>query len=281
MNARLQNHLNGPVKSMTFETFEIDSIKNGDIIVGNRTKGINFEPRITDYSTGNYSLAFTLNGDIKEIIVLGTRGQQVNKYIAFYNKKNQLKASESIDYSENKTTYGERFYKENKIEAISKDDKNKILTKMTLLYDESQRLKSTETVDSDNNLSAKTKYIYEGDVQIAQFYDKNEKLNREVVTNSKGNTIKEISCQEMYYKYDSKDILESIMVKNNMSKNIHYDYLNDENGNAISSKKWNDNILVESFRFEYDYDKNKNWTKRVMFENDKPIIICLREIEYY
>ncbi len=280
-DARLQNNLNGAVKSLTFETFNVDSLKDGEIIIGQRTRSKNLSPTITDYSTGNYRLTFTRNGDLEELIVSGTRGQQNNKYIAYYDKENRLIANERIDYSENDTTYGERIYKGNVIEAITKDKENNLIYKMTLLHDKLNRLEYTETIDANKNIIAKAKYKYKGDLQISKFYDKSEKLIRELVRDSNGNMIKEISARKLYYEYDNENFLVSIREKNKLSKNIRYDYLNDEKGNVISIKKWKDKMLMKSCQFEYEYDKNNNWIKRIMYEDENPIVICLRKIEYY
>jgi len=58
----------------------------------------------------------------------------------------------------------------------------------------------------------------------------------------------------------------------------------DKNGNLIFQKETNKKGEIRSFRFEYlEFDAKKNWTKRLTFrdDNDVPINIEIREIEYH
>ena len=61
------------------------------------------------------------------------------------------------------------------------------------------------------------------------------------------------------------------------SKKTTYQY--DINGNKIEENS--DGILGEKLTFKYDYDRHHNWTKQVVFKDDKPKYIIEREILYY
>lgn len=58
---------------------------------------------------------------------------------------------------------------------------------------------------------------------------------------------------------------------------------NDENGNMTEQKIYNDNdSLLYQSTFNYsEFDKKKNWMKRIELENNIPKKITEREIEYY
>ena len=38
---------------------------------------------------------------------------------------------------------------------------------------------------------------------------------------------------------------------------------------------------IDTYTFSYEYDKKKNWTKRITYKNDDPIFIEIRELSYY
>ncbi len=42
-----------------------------------------------------------------------------------------------------------------------------------------------------------------------------------------------------------------------------------------------DGSLDKEFRYEYKYDKENNWTQQIEFNNDEPVLVTEREIEYY
>ena len=59
-------------------------------------------------------------------------------------------------------------------------------------------------------------------------------------------------------------------------------YVYDEKNNVIKKTYYNEKDEIQrSFNFEYEYDNNDNWTKRVAFILDKPGAISIREYEYY
>ncbi|ANQ49893.1 hypothetical protein MY04_2524 [Flammeovirga sp. MY04] len=54
--------------------------------------------------------------------------------------------------------------------------------------------------------------------------------------------------------------------KNDLIKEITYD----------SSRS-----VIEESKYSYEYDKNKNWIKKIMYRDEKPIVIDERKIEYF
>lgn len=80
------------------------------------------------------------------------------------------------------------------------------------------------------------------------------------------------------YKYDENGYLkESELYKNKklISKNI---YKNDEEGSNTELIYSGDSTI---FTYMYNYDAKGNWVKKIVFENNNPSGILIREIEYF
>ena len=56
-----------------------------------------------------------------------------------------------------------------------------------------------------------------------------------------------------------------------------------EKGNLIQEISYDaKGTLLETWTWSYEtYDENKNWTKKIGYDNGEPMNICEREIEYY
>lgn len=61
---------------------------------------------------------------------------------------------------------------------------------------------------------------------------------------------------------------------------ITYKY--NENGNKIEANLYSsDAVLYSKETFKYEYDKIGNWINKISFNNNEPIKITERVIEYY
>ncbi|HJY12203.1 MAG TPA: hypothetical protein VJ304_05405 [Flavobacterium sp.] len=59
-------------------------------------------------------------------------------------------------------------------------------------------------------------------------------------------------------------------------------YKYDDNGNEIESISYNSKgRLIEKWSYEYEFDRNKNWIRKILFINGVPTEITEREIEYF
>jgi len=110
-------------------------------------------------------------------------------------------------------------------------------------------------------------------------YDDNDNIIRENVCDEKGES------RVFYdYKYDSNNnIIEESQSypRGGIIQKIIYSY-NSKN-DLIASVAYNHKgILISKKRNEYlEYDDNNNWTKSIYYENDIPLIIVEREIQYH
>ena len=68
--------------------------------------------------------------------------------------------------------------------------------------------------------------------------------------------------------------------KSVMIKTIQYKY---DIQNNITDEIWydKDNNVLDHYTNKYTYDKNKNWTKKMAYRNEVPVIITERELTYF
>ena len=59
---------------------------------------------------------------------------------------------------------------------------------------------------------------------------------------------------------------------------------NGDESEEYKYNEYNDPVLksedIDSYTFEYEYDKKKNWTKRITYKDDVPMYVEVREITY-
>jgi hypothetical protein len=163
--------------------------------------------------------------------------------------------------------------------------------------------------------SSITKYLYDGlSLKEKNEYDKNGGLFQKwkYTTDTKGNILKEISYNKLgveNYRYVNKydklnNLIESIRYYPNSTKQDKFQYGSNVNDKSEELTNGSDEILskikhddgtfhiykkglliqfnntVNDYTYKYSFDDNNNWIKRIEFENDKPIKITKREIEY-
>jgi len=85
------------------------------------------------------------------------------------------------------------------------------------------------------------------------------------------------------YKYDKNgNNIELIGYDSDGSVEGKITYKYDEQGNPIEGYLYNlDGSLAEEYTSQYEYDEQKNWTKKIEFRNDVPQRITEREYQYY
>ncbi len=163
--------------------------------------------------------------------------------IDYYDRRGSLKQKTINKYDE----------KRRKIESFEYSSYGSLRYSITYEYDEFDNMVQTNRYKHYGSFN---------DTQKTYTYDNN------------GNLIEE-SKYELYQK--STGPFSSI---NRLSRIMNYIY--DENGRLIR-KTFNklDGGFLASYAYEYDYDKQGNWIKRIQFENGVPRYILIREIEYY
>ena len=86
-----------------------------------------------------------------------------------------------------------------------------------------------------------------------------------------------MEAKEIYSYNDKGLLIESELYKDNklVSKNT---YKNDEEGSNTELNYGGDSSV---FTYMYNYDSRGNWVKKIVFENNNPSGILVREIEYF
>lgn len=158
--------------------------------------------------------------------------------------------------------------KGNKIEGNIYFSDGRLHPKYTYKYDENRNKIEENYYNSNGRLYFKYTYKYDkkGNKIEGNIYFSNGKLDKKVT-----------------YKYDEKgNIIELNGYNSDGSLLYKYTYKYDKKENIIEKNRYNSNgSLDEKYTYKYEYDKNNNWIQQVVYENNKPIGIKERIIEYY
>lgn len=154
-----------------------------------------------------------------------------------------------------------------KFGQIEKGDVSYYAYAVTIYNEKGDRIEENH-YNSDGSLDYKVTYKYDenGNKIEGNIYFSNGKLDKKVT-----------------YKYDEKgNIIELNGYNSDGSLLYKYTYKYDKKENIIEKNRYNSNgSLDEKYTYKYEYDKNNNWIQQVVYENNKPIGIKERIIEYY
>ena len=280
------------------------SCNKNDIALHNELKEWKLKGKVRSISEINYSgtgkyttwLLFNPDGFIQEQSSFNPDGSLIRKWKFEYNDRN-LKLTRScyvlndslseilhFSYNENEKITEEKLLNPqgglisdveheydvnlNEIEKRFKDENEKIHGRISYKYDDNNNI--IEVINSDLilNQNWKQKNIYnpEGlNVEILYLTLNDSLLKRSTYTYLPNRQVDE-ACfynnkneliSKTTYKYDSQ--------LNVTSKLTYY---------PIDKR-------TEQHTFEYEYDKNKNWTSLKEYINNEPGDIIIREFEYY
>ncbi|QCE42762.1 hypothetical protein [Psychroserpens sp. NJDZ02] len=224
----------------------------------------------------------------KVIITFDKKGNktEINQY---YGKKEQLSFKQTREYnSHNKSIVLTNFT------AYSNGDINlDAITKYK--YDKKNRLIEENVFLPSGTLETKTLYKYDTQKKIVKLqnrYDSNGELSIRI---SEYKNPKKIIT--LYYS-DGKPSSDNIYLFNKKEQNIEMQTSNLD-GTASSSdkltynkygykstqisaeKKFGTIIKEDYYKFSYEFDTYKNWTKKVISKNESFTLIIERQIEYY
>ena len=138
-----------------------------------------------------------------------------------------------------------------------------LLVKIEYNYDGNRNLTEIEYYypPSGDFTSIKGKFDESGNLIESRYYDKDGELNGKYKYDKDGNL-----SEERNYDQDGE-----------LSSKTKYKY--DNKGN-MSSK-----IFISDYEskvtYKYEFDKNDNWIKKIIYEEGKPTFIVNREINYY
>lgn len=187
--------------------------------------------------------------------------------------------------------------KGNQIEYKIFDTDGQIVGLCTYRYDENGTRIEENHYNKEGILSDKVKFKYSNDGnEIGQdYYQSDGKLSEKVTKkyNDNGNLLEEDNynsdgtlTKKLYYNYDNKERVISIIQKNteDTSSYVEFTHKYDDQGNnniiemKHISKNDSNQDKVTNIR---EFDKNGNWIKEIMYIDDIPTFINIRQIEYY
>ena len=252
-NDLIKRNLKGAVKSVKEEGFEL-ILGDNELTKGNKTL----------YSDPDVVLLFNKDGFLTRKQVLNPDGSIMNTYIYEYDKKNQLVKETKYTATENIDRVFTYVYKDGKLESqtintalgsVEYVDKYSYPTEMSM---------KQESFDKSGNLM----YFFDYE------YDKNKNMTKKDwhVNNNIVQTL---------YVYDDKNQLMTQTEINENEIETKWEYAYDEYGNVI--------VEITTFfdgsqlrrDMMYEFDAQGNWIIKLTFENDNPLFVTERTIEYY
>lgn len=256
-------NLRGRVKYFREYSYKaIDSF--GKISKGERQ----FKDGFKSIPYGGY-FTFNKDGNFYEVIEYDKNGLIKGKDVYTYNK-NGYKIERNTYASERKLQY----------KIIYKYDEKGYLIDESL-YNELGKLENKVVVNNneENQEIIKKSYDSKGDPNGFDELKYDEKGN---LIDSRHNSFGIKSSRIIYMKYDKKgNLIEenshytikegSVDILTNFKYNKHDDII----------EYWFDSSDESKTKYEYVYDSNLNWIKRIEFDNGFPQYIIERKIEYY
>jgi hypothetical protein len=146
----------------------------------------------------------------------------------------------------------------------------------------------------DSVLTDSTRFIYDFSKNICTSFRYSIETGtihkNEYVYNEKGDLVKEldymydgINYQTLEFTYDNKgNVIKKTEYERNLKLDNYRIYTYDKYNNKITEKVYDsaDN-LTKSYTYQYKYDTKHNWSTQVKFNDDVPISVYERKIEYY
>ena len=244
--------LNGNVKSIIENTYKAEE-KFGEISKG--------EKLITLIDTENHTIIFNEQGNIVEeknhliyYKIQQIYDNQNNKEIVnTYDKNNKLTSQTKYKYDSNGNFIEYNQYYEGKLVHKGKfkyDDEEKPIEHN--FYDQTGKLQSKrKNIYKNKEIVDSKDYDGDGNLEFQTVFEYDSNGNETKMTNF--NSLGDIN-QKIMYKYNSENIvIESIDLYNNISKKEKYKYI---------------------------FDSNKNWIQKIVFEDEIPMKIIERNIQY-
>ncbi len=235
-------------------------------------------------------ISYDKNEDMfsKEVINYNVKRQKVERKL--FNQNGENNYIDSLIYDERGNKIRRKVYQKDSIGKFYLD------IKYSFIYNDKDNLTESYLFNSDREMKIqqKKKFDLKGNVIEIISFDSDEKVSFKVVykfdengnkTERLGYNSNEFLSERNVYKYDNKgnEVEENVYNSDGIlfhKKNYKYD----NNGSMIEFISETPTIkntpkYIRSWKFEYD--KNKNWIKRVLYTNEIPESITEREIKYY
>ena len=218
----------------------------------------------------NYTTEYDNKGHILESNEY-LRNRLVNRHTFKYDEKgNQVE--ENMFGSDGHLRWKETFAydaKGNLVEVTDYKQNGSFDARFTYTYDAKGNQIEEKEFTSESSQRHKrilTKYDGEGNVvEVNEFNDKGH-FSSQCKLDKRGNHLLDVT-----YNPDGT-LLEK----------ISQDYKYDDHGNEVEiERRLTDGHVSMKNMYKYEYDKKGNWLKKISYENDKPVRITERKIEYY
>lgn len=205
-----------------------------------------------------------------------------------YNNKSQLKREEfyysSRLYSTREYDYDEKSRLKAEIYKVLPDG----VTKKKIYKYDNDRLVEIKEIEDEKLISGKA-YYYDRKKYIQILLDLERQDKGQVACfitlDAQNYKIKE----EFFYSKDKSRIIQNYNTNGKIDNGKVYSSNGSFNHNRnIEYNKYGDMVeMIDHYKdsihkevFQYIYDSKGNWVKRIMFQNDEPLKIVTREIEY-
>ena len=261
-----KNELEGKVKTYNHFSYEAEK-RFGKIVKGKFEEGIG-----GGFLRKNHKTTFDRKRHKIEMYSYGSNdsSELESMWIYKYNEKGYN--NETNRYDPDGGLITKRIYKY--------DENGNMIEKIMYRADGSLRDKYVYKYDKNGNRIEKSEYNSDEELKRKYIYKYDEKGNR--IEKSKYKSDGNLRYKYIY-KYDEEgNSIETSKYKSNESLDFKFTNKFDENGNKIESNKFNsEGSLKSEWNYEYQYDEQGNWIKKVGFENGTPTYIREREFEYY
>ncbi|HLN72584.1 MAG TPA: hypothetical protein VK205_04765 [Prolixibacteraceae bacterium] len=273
-------------------------------IITNDYQQYNLKGKVKSISEINYSangkyrtiIQFDEQGFIKEQASYNPDGSLIRKWVNEYNS-DHLKVSRSCYVGHDSLSYILRYYYNRQGKLI-----------WTKLFDSNNYLESQYSTEYDDSLNIVKETFLGDDASyknlVVHTYNDQNKIKEDLFLD----TVRNHEWKQLYH-YNDRSQLEEIILQspndsilnktkytylsnNKVDKVYHYnakmelesitDYNYDSMDNIVEILEITpDNITRKSNTYQYNYDKNGNWTFLSETENHKNGNIITRKIEYY
>lgn len=280
---------NRTIKYIKKETFSADE-RFGKIEFGkridyqNETGILSLLKNLTDIDTviylePFYEISFDKKGHIVETNIFDKYENLENKYIYRYNKQSQkeniskyydkgkLSKSYNYNYNDDKTL--------NFIDILNRE--RKLQSKITHQYDNGN-INEIITYNKHGKKEGTLKYFYKN--------KKIETQNFEI--NNKSNYRKKTKSYHIAYDYNKKELVSQVKLQNKKDESdikfIQYFYNDKNDVSEIIIGHYEgvlNDIKDKSKTYKYKYDKDNNWTQKIVSIDNNPKYIITRKLEYY
>ena len=242
-----ENHLNGKVKEIRTQSFELKTDENGK--------------EIEELKEGGYKYEYNESGQVVKLHLDLLEGKYQYYTNFYYNELGQLVSTTENDLNHlHMSTHKMDYSTLKNLKSITILDKDKT-TKELITFKKANSI--IEEVSSADTIFFK--YHYNGNILI-----KKEKLGKSGIL-----------LRFWNYKYNTNglDSLVEVGGKFGVFRKFRYEY--NQNGDKIKRESIERNGKTKTREYKYTYDEANNWITKIYVRKDKRESITKREIIYF